>query len=169
MRYLCEKIKNNNGTVVVIFASYFLFLFIPMAAFIYDINNIYIMKQDMKNMAEMSGLSCVAGAKNKFNESACIDHIKRAFECNRNGLKGCGSYTKNNSKATDWHNDGPPVLIDTEKEYESRKLYRLNQGVSSGKAWIQVCGTYKPFFIKHLKNIDVCSEKIYVAPMYLNS
>lgn len=161
--------KNKKGSILLLYISVIICLFLPLTAVIYDVGMYRVAKQDVKNLQEIAGLACVgasngsqgnAGAAQQaggFNSKRCENIVKDVVAKNINNSRiGTGVTT----------NFTPKFRRAIQDERSSKFIDASNiqvraQGQKNGSMILQIQGLrYKPTFLKtSLMNINVLAKK----------
>ena len=71
-----KKIKEKKGTIVVLLTGIIMIVIVPLMAVIYDLSLYKMYTQDLKNMQDLAGISCVPQSGNSYKMNGCQELIK---------------------------------------------------------------------------------------------
>ena len=71
-----NKLKEKKGTIIVLLTGIIMIVIMPLMAVIYDLSLYKMYTQDLKNMQDLAGISCVPQSGNSYKMNGCQELIK---------------------------------------------------------------------------------------------
>lgn len=168
MKKYFSLIKNKKASVTVIALFAIMCILFPLLSVIYDIGMIHIYKQDLKNIQELSGTTCVPDAAAKVTMPKECQNLAKAYvNANLGGQGLPHADQKLLSQIGQLRNTGNGLPMCSDSGVKTTRLCRTGEEIVSAredgnKIKVQIINIkYKPMFLtKALLNFGRQAKKL---------